>query len=424
MCKCATNFGSRRFRADSSSAPALRDSRRVFPVASLLSAVEIETLARDIETVRAGDVSEQHPIEDIAADIESLFVHAALDPHKLKPALLVDGKPHTGGKSHHEIMHALGTKEALRAFSEDNNHIFIDDHGKQYTREQAAHALGQGGRLHSHELEALQASAPKITAARPRKPIPAKFKRHEQIRKTAEKIYMAALKGVLAKAEAEVLHNLRNQGTVQASSPKITATTPTWANINFDLKSFAGSFLDAMSKASEAAWSVTSRGLLTELSKGEMLTPEGLAHDFIERRANKISGCPENIWEQVDRSIREGIERGETMDELADRVEEEFGAIEDGRAMTIAQTESQALYGTAQADAIERAGFDKKRWVSMDDDLVRPTHAQCEDEGSIPVDQPFSNGLMFPGDPDADDAGEVVNCRCYLAAGEEEDDEE
>ena len=37
----------------------------------------------------------------------------------------------------------------------------------------------------------------------------------------------------------------------------------------------------------------------------------------------------------------------------------------------------------------------------------------CEAEGAIPVDQVFSNGLMFPGDPEGD-AGEVINCRCHL----------
>lgn len=287
--------------------------------------------------------------------------------------------------------------------------------------------------LSAVEVEVLAREIEKLTAAQPKKPIPAKFRRHEQLRKAAEKIYLSALKRVLAEAEDEVLGNLRSykpilgvkaRSTDGFAASGIKATAPASASINFDLKSFAGSFLDAMGKASKAAWQVTSRGLLTELGVGEHTTDQGIVNDFIERRANKISGCPENIWEQIDRSIREGIDGGETMDELRDRVQGEFGDIEEGRAISIAQTESQCLYGTAQADAIDRAGFATKRWVSMDDGLVRQSHTDCEDEGEIPVGEAFSNGLMFPGDPDAEDAGEVCNCRCYLAAGLSEDDDE
>ena len=49
----------------------------------------------------------------------------------------------------------------------------------------------------------------------------------------------------------------------------------------------------------------------------------------------------------------------------------------------------------------------------MGDERLRDSHYLCEAQGAIPVDQPFQNGLRYPGDPDGD-ASEVVNCRCRL----------
>jgi hypothetical protein len=518
----------------------------VFPAASLLSAVEVELLARDIEKLTTvvkkpfefiGDDGKRTfytSPEQVTADIESLFIKAAkakkaakyaahdrlrdkatqiyhkhlkkvlqvaenevlknisaqkdalesvlnareagsaqcpdptvkaalgrsvegLSPKELEPALLVNGEPKTGGSSHAEIMTKLGTAEALRSFSEDKNHIFVTKSGEQFTREQAAKALGRGGLLHSHELAALkvQASAPvghefygnqwtKEAFEAATKPLRKKLMLGDQVaflnEKGQVKVGSLGFRTTEGKAKVdsgdekhevelsklrhpESAHLLKEFKKVKASQPTIKATAPASALINFDLKSFAGSFLDAMGQAAKEAWKVTHSGLLTELGVGQTETPEGLVNDFIERRENKISGCPENIWEQVDRSIREGIDGGETMQELRDRVSEEFDGIEEGRAMLVAQTESQCLYGTAQADAIERAGFATKRWVSMDDDLVRPSHAECEADGEIPIDEAFSNGLMYPGDSEGD-AGEVCNCRCYLAAGIQDEDEE
>ena len=300
----------------------------------------------------------------------------------------------------------------------------------------------------AREIESLTASRDsvyndiEIVTAKVKKPVPPRFKRHDQVRKTAFKIYHSALKGVLAKAEAEVLRNLRSYkpSIVVQSTQKdgfaslgrsialkgactVKATTPAWANLSFDLIKFAGEFSSAMGQAAEQAFKVTSRGLLSELGVGEIETEEGLAKQFVSQRENKISGCPQNIYDQINYSLKEGVDNGETMDELAERVQSTFGEVEEGRAMMIAQTETQSVYGTAQSDAISRAGFATKRWVSMDDDIVRPSHQLAEADGDIPVGEEFSNGLMYPGDPDAD-AGEVCGCRCYLAAGLQEEDEE
>ena len=53
-----------------------------------------------------------------------------------------------------------------------------------------------------------------------------------------------------------------------------------------------------------------------------------------------------------------------------------------------------------------------KQWDSTLDARTRDSHAQIDGEIKE-LDEKFSNGLMFPGDPNGA-AAEVVNCRCAL----------
>lgn len=126
--------------------------------------------------------------------------------------------------------------------------------------------------------------------------------------------------------------------------------------------------------------------------------------------------CPQNIYEQIQRSVLEGIEKGETMRELTKRVQNEFTGVDKKRAGIIAQTLSKAVSGAAHFKELKDAGYRTKRWVTSDDEDVRDSHRACERQGAIPMDKPFVNGLMYPGDPKGD-AREREGCRCYLETG-------
>jgi len=92
----------------------------------------------------------------------------------------------------------------------------------------------------------------------------------------------------------------------------------------------------------------------------------------------------------------------------------ESAALAEARMM--AATETQVTYGVVQLDRLRLAGFKTARWVTMDDERVRPSHQECEEAGEVELGKPFPNGLLFPGDP-AGPPEEVCNCRCYLIGG-------
>jgi uncharacterized protein with gpF-like domain len=150
-------------------------------------------------------------------------------------------------------------------------------------------------------------------------------------------------------------------------------------------------------------------------------TPYGIVMRPVMNSKNWIPDCPQNIYEQIQRSLVEGLDKGETMRALAKRVQMEFSGVDKGRAFIIAQTETQAASGRASFESLKWAGFTTKKWVSRDDDEVRESHRKCEAQGAIPVNEPFSNSLMYPGDLSAGNPDECIGCRCFLAAGDEND---
>ena len=58
-------------------------------------------------------------------------------------------------------------------------------------------------------------------------------------------------------------------------------------------------------------------------------------------------------------------------------------------------------------------GFEvMKKWLATLDDRTRESHVDLDGE-VVEVDEPFSNGLMYPADPSGEPE-EVYNCRCTM----------
>lgn len=56
----------------------------------------------------------------------------------------------------------------------------------------------------------------------------------------------------------------------------------------------------------------------------------------------------------------------------------------------------------------------EKQWLATLDGRTRHSHA-AQDGEHVPIKEEFSNGLMFPADPDGDPR-EIYNCRCTMVA--------
>ena len=81
------------------------------------------------------------------------------------------------------------------------------------------------------------------------------------------------------------------------------------------------------------------------------------------------------------------------------------------RAMRIAKTEVNMVSNFALIKAASYDGLKKKIWVSRKDKVIRESHSVLDLE-TRNIEDFFSNGLLFPGDP-TQGVKNIINCRCF-----------
>lgn len=133
------------------------------------------------------------------------------------------------------------------------------------------------------------------------------------------------------------------------------------------------------------------------------------------------------LGEDVDRlkrsvraEVSRGIATGMTWNEIAVKISRSFTHTSFSKAynmaMTIARTEGHRIAveaaNNAQYKAKEKGANVLKQWDATLDTRTRDSHRMVDGE-IRELDEKFSNGLMYPGDPSGG-AAEVCNCRCAL----------
>jgi SPP1 gp7 family putative phage head morphogenesis protein len=144
--------------------------------------------------------------------------------------------------------------------------------------------------------------------------------------------------------------------------------------------------------------------------------PEWVA-EFIRSRSNFITGAAKSDHERILRHVEEGIDSGETMDDIADRVRGIFQACDRSSAMVIAQTETATAFSHARDASMHQAGVTHKEWLSSQDERVRDSHQEADGQ-IVGLDEDFTvNGIRM-AHPHAEGApaSEVINCRCITIA--------
>lgn len=120
-----------------------------------------------------------------------------------------------------------------------------------------------------------------------------------------------------------------------------------------------------------------------------------------------------DLQKKIAAEISRGFTVGSSFSEIARNVAA-YTNISKRNASRIVRTEGHRITETAAHHAQQKAvdcGADvAKIWDSTMDGRTRPSHIKVDGE-IREVDEKFSNGLMFPGDPSGR-AAEVINCRC------------
>lgn len=120
-----------------------------------------------------------------------------------------------------------------------------------------------------------------------------------------------------------------------------------------------------------------------------------------------------DLQKKIAGEISRGFATASSFAEIARNVSA-YANISKNNAMRIVRTEGHRITETAayhaQQKAKDRGADIVKTWDASLDAKTRPSHAKVDGEIKE-LEEKFSNGLMYPGDPHGS-AAEVINCRC------------
>lgn len=224
----------------------------------------------------------------------------------------------------------------------------------------------------------------------------------------------AALRRWLDRAREAVLRPWR-QHHISPDPTAIYGLQPEW-NAELD------TILTTLGRVSLHAWSLASS------------VPPVSRHSFImatlAQTENLLVRIPDEVYNLVFAELTDGINAGESQEQVAERVDRVLTYTDSerwpNRAKVIAQTETTRAYGAGTlAAGLEQSRVTgrllRKKWITRDDTKVRDPHEDVNGE-LRDLSMPFyvdGFPMMFPGDPIAP-ADLVCGCRCSLVIVNEE----
>jgi SPP1 gp7 family putative phage head morphogenesis protein len=132
----------------------------------------------------------------------------------------------------------------------------------------------------------------------------------------------------------------------------------------------------------------------------------------------KINEQKDYIWNKklVNNAITQGIIQGESIDKISKRITDSLCMQNENLSRTFARTAMTEAQNAGRLQSLEDAeemGIEvHKMWMATLDGRTRDSHRELDGE-SVPTNEKFSNGLMYPADPSGDPS-EVYNCRCTM----------
>jgi len=129
-----------------------------------------------------------------------------------------------------------------------------------------------------------------------------------------------------------------------------------------------------------------------------------------EHAAESVTSIAKTNLDEVRAVILKGAEDNLTNRQIASQLRSFYEDRSTSKAMRVARTEIASAAGFGQHESAKQGGLKTHTWISSRDDRVRDEHLGIDGEEK-PLDKPYSNGLMYPGDP-AGGADEIINCRC------------
>lgn len=240
----------------------------------------------------------------------------------------------------------------------------------------------------------------------------------------------AGTKEQISKAKS-ALENIKRDFTL--SSPRykemIDSLTGQMANVNETALAYINDKVPDLYIVNHNAIAPTAKSLGIDFTLINKNTLKNVTMARSLPLPKKLNIAKDKRWNAkfINSQLLQGILQGESMDKISKRIFPEIvskadktnpgwakrceqSAIRNARTL-VTQAENGGRLDSYH-ELEDMGTVLKKRWIATADERTRESHLLLDGE-EVNLDEPFSNELMYPGDPDGD-PGEVYNCRCTM----------
>lgn len=155
--------------------------------------------------------------------------------------------------------------------------------------------------------------------------------------------------------------------------------------------------------------------LILPLEQEQMISAITLNSKLSAPLYNALGYNVDYLKTSVRQEISRGIAQSLSYQEIARNIKNTTN-VDYNKTLRIAKTEGHRIQCESaynvQVRAKQKGADIVKQWDSTLDSRTRESHQKLDGE-IVEVNEKFSNGLLYPGDPNGS-ASEVVNCRCAL----------
>lgn len=163
--------------------------------------------------------------------------------------------------------------------------------------------------------------------------------------------------------------------------------------------------------AQEGAHALRELGLMIDFDSNDPRVSQ-----FIRESAQRFAvEVLDTMWRMLRESLGEGLDKGESIEELAERVKSVMGDRIRSTPETIARTESGRAANAGLLEGWRQSGIVKgKQWLAALDDRTRDTHIEAHGQKRA-LDEDFEVGdAKGPAPGQMGVPEEDINCRCTM----------
>ena len=138
---------------------------------------------------------------------------------------------------------------------------------------------------------------------------------------------------------------------------------------------------------------------------------------LLERADKAVEQSLNTMSEQLMDRVATAYEKGWNSEKAAREISATMDGMENKNLKTLTRTEMHSAKMEARQLKYQEIGVQYTIWLTANDDIVRGNDPKDEADhvimdGEIArIDEPYSNGLMYPGDMNGE-LSEFINCRC------------